>query len=362
MLTREQVYTMLLLRKRGDIFSGHSNDINLIRIISDYGQDPSNDIHVALRLAASGLQHDIDRLVEMVKTDPRLLLQAGNVITRGGVEVIRTTLFEFFLGEGDPDGAKAIEFGFAELSKMKGEDGEFLDGEKERHRQYERYRPHIEALAKQIESKQPTIDVKPLIDILKLAHPADIKAALSKDMTNDSTLCLALRDFRKAIKPKRKTVGMHYDHYTTLMQAFDLLASEWNELSANDTNFDKCRVVWRQIIGILQLEGLPAVDRMGFARAFEDKIRTLNYKYGEANSFPDAPRPGDVDGVAGLTGLGFDEAIFGCSWVAARGGRGGGGGWSWKAHVEQKLRTCRTYTETAAATATTSVRVHNLLK
>ena len=76
-------------------------------------------------------------------------------------------------------------------------------------------------------------------------------------MTNTSTLCLALKEFRKAIKPKRKTVGMHYDHYTTLMQAFDLLASEWKELSANETNYDKCRVVYRQIMGILQLKGYP---------------------------------------------------------------------------------------------------------
>ena len=311
MLTREQVYTMLILRQRGDLFGGQANDINIIRLISDRGQDPNNDIHVALRLAASGIQSDMDILVDMVRANPRLLLQAGNVRTRGGVEVIRTTLFEFFLGEGDPDGAKVIEFGFAELSKMKDKDGVCLDGEKERHRQYERYRPHIEALAKQIESKQPTIDVKPLIDSIKNAKPEDIKAALNKDMTNDSTLCLALKEFRKAIKPKRKTVGMHYDHYTTLMQAFDLLASEWKELSANETNYDKCSVVWRQIIGILQLEGLPAVDRMGFARAFEDKIRTLNYKYDEANSFPDAAVPGDVDGESRRCGVGFDDAIFG---------------------------------------------------
>ena len=97
--------------------------LDVIRYISDFGQDPNNEIHVALRLAASGLQADIDLLVEMVRANPRLLLQAGNVRTRGGVEVIRTTLYEFFLGEGDPDGAKAIEFGFAELSKIKDKDG-----------------------------------------------------------------------------------------------------------------------------------------------------------------------------------------------------------------------------------------------
>lgn len=351
MLTRDQVYTMLLLRKRGDIFAGRIYDVNIIRIISDCGQDPNNDIHVALRLAASGLQEDIDRLVEMVRANPSLLLKAGNVITRGGVEVIRTTLYEFFLGEGDPEAAHAIEFGFELIE----------GGETQRKHQYDRYRPHIEALAKQIESKIPTIDVKPLIDIIKNAEPDDIKAALNKDMTNDSTLCLALKEFRKAIKPKGKFVGMHYDHYTTLMQAFDLLDSEWKELSDNFTNFDKCNLVWRQIIGILQLEGLPTIDRIGFARAFEDKLRTLNYKYDEANSFPDAPRAIDDAEELNLSGLGFDEAIFGGRrdrvWARAAGPARG-----WKTHVEQKLRACGTYAETAAATSTTSDRVHNLLK
>ena len=90
MLTREQVYTMLILRQRGALFGGQANDINIIRLISDRGQDPNNDIHVALRLAASGIQTDMDVLVDMVRANPRLLLHAGNVITRGGVEVIRT--------------------------------------------------------------------------------------------------------------------------------------------------------------------------------------------------------------------------------------------------------------------------------
>ncbi len=336
MQTREQVYSLMMLRKRGDnIFACMPADV--IRSISDTDQNPDNEIHVALRLAASGLQHDIDRLVAIVRENPRLLLQAGNIRTRGGVEVIRTTLYEFFLGEGDPDGAKAIEFGFAELSKLKDPEGVYLNGEKERERQYERYRPHIEALAKQIESKQPTIDVKPLIDTIKKAKAEDIKAALNKDMTHESTLRDALIAFRKAIKPKRKTVGMHYDHYTTLMQAFDLLVSEWNELSANDTNYDKCRLVWRQIIGILQLEGLPAIDRIGFARAFEDKLRTLNYKYDEANSFPDAP-PAVVDGELNLSGLGFDEAIFG---GVPRGRVAVGGSWA-RAGLE---KTCRAKTQ-----------------
>lgn len=49
MLTREQVYCLMMLRTRGDnLFAPVPKDI--IRYLSDFGQDPHNDIHVALRL------------------------------------------------------------------------------------------------------------------------------------------------------------------------------------------------------------------------------------------------------------------------------------------------------------------------
>lgn len=328
MLTRDQVYTMLLLRKREDnIFSVLPDE--LICHISDFGQDPNNEIHRALRLAVSGEEKDMTKLVEMVNANPHLLFQAGNVITRGGVPVIRTTLYEFFLGEGDPDGAKQIEFGFAKIS----------NGENERLRQYERYRPHIEALAKQVESKQPALDLRPLIDIIKHSSPADITAALNKNMQHESALRDALMAFRDAVRPKRVTVGMHYQHYTTLQQALELLDSEWAVLSNNYTDYHKCRLVWRQIIGYLQ-RSLPAVDRFAFARAFEDKERTLNYKY-ENGSFPDALF--DAGGDLALVGVGFDDAVCGrptfsssCRWA-----RGVAAAFS--TYVEQKLQTYRTY-------------------
>ena len=116
MLTREQLYTMLILRNREDnIFSVLPTE--LIDHIGNINNHPDSEINVALRLAASGIEEDMVELVKMVTANPRLLLQAGNVVTRGGVPVMRTMLYEFFLCEGDPDGAKPIEFGFAELSK-----------------------------------------------------------------------------------------------------------------------------------------------------------------------------------------------------------------------------------------------------
>lgn len=280
MLTREQLYTMLLLRNREDnIFSVLPDE--LINHIGNINNHPDSEINVALRLAASAMEEDMVELVKMVTANPRLLLQAGNVVTRGGVPVMRTMLYKFFLCEGDPAGAKRIEFGFAELSKLKDVEGKFIDGEKERLCQYERCRPHIEAWAKQIESKIPTFDLQPLFDIIKQSTPVEIKAALAKDTAHETALRDALVAFRDAVRPKKKTVGMHYEHYTTLQQAFDLLYKEWKELSSNYTNYYKCDLIWRQIIDYLK-ESLPAVDR-------------LQFKYGNGSNPDSRDAEGDLD-------------------------------------------------------------------
>src|SRR3990167_8616031 len=105
MLTREQVYTMLMLRNRENNILSVLPD-ELICQISDFGQDPDSEIAKALRLAADGMEKALNELAAMLDKNPRLLLQAGNVMTRGGQYVKHVTLYEFFLGAGDPDAAK----------------------------------------------------------------------------------------------------------------------------------------------------------------------------------------------------------------------------------------------------------------
>ena len=179
---------------------------------------------------------------------------------------------------------------------------------------------------------------------------------LNKDINHKSPLSDAMCAFRNAVRPKKqKKPGMHYKHYTTLMQAMDLLYDEWKELSNNYTNYDKCDLVWGQIFKYLQIS-LPAVDRFGFARAFDDNERTAKYKY-DNGTFPDAVADNEE-----LPGVGINEAIFG----AARGARRRAlPGWRfrvaalWKTHVEQKHQACRTY---AAAATTASDRTCSLSK
>lgn len=62
MLTREQIYTMLLYREcEGNIFSALPDE--LICHISDMNNNPENEINIALRLADSGLEKDIASLL-----------------------------------------------------------------------------------------------------------------------------------------------------------------------------------------------------------------------------------------------------------------------------------------------------------
>jgi len=91
MITREQIYTMLLLRKRaGNFFSTLPKDC--FNYIINTDSTPESEINVALRLAASGLKKDMANLVGMVKANPRLLLQAGKVVTHAGIFAKHTTL------------------------------------------------------------------------------------------------------------------------------------------------------------------------------------------------------------------------------------------------------------------------------
>ncbi len=286
-----------LCNDRTSFFSLLPTGIDRLVSSVDYDTDPDSEISIALCHAARGTQADIEALVEMVKTNPRILFQAGDVTTRGGVPIKRIKLYEFFLGEGDPDGADKIVFGFEKLKD---------EGEAERERQHERYRPHIEALAKQIETKQPAFDLRPLIKVIKDSTDDEITDALNINdtiltVTRNTPLRKELAKFRRAVQPK--TEGMHYEHYTTLMQAFDLLYNEWKALSNGYKNHSKCDLVWRQVIGYLQ-RSLPAVDRFAFARGFNDADRTVNYKSGK-DSFPNISF-----GCEDLSDLGFDNAIF----------------------------------------------------
>ena len=143
---------MLILNQRKDTFFSKLPP-ELIPYIYDQDQyqDPNSDIAKALHHAAYARQEDVTTLLAMLEANPKLLLQAGNVITPGGDEIRRVTIYEFLLGAGDYELAKKVQDYF---SKIEG-------GEQQRIHQYERYRPHIEGML-----TQKPYDLSPLIDLL----------------------------------------------------------------------------------------------------------------------------------------------------------------------------------------------------
>jgi len=307
MITREQIYTMLMMNKRRDtLFS--VLPIEIIKEISEYGQNPNSDIAKALTHAAYARIEDVDALKKMLDANPSLLLLAGNVQTPGGDELRRVTLYEFLLGAGDDELAGIVQSYFTKID----------NGEQEMIRQYERYRPHIEGIL-----TQKPYDLSPLIELIKKATPEQVTALLNKDMTGDNELCKALSQFRKDWAPKVLTKPcMHYN-YASLQHAFELLDREWDNLyKAGNDNFDKIRLVWRQLIGF-EMRRLPGIDRCVMAQGLyyvidEKEVVSRSYalrEAGMAGSFPVTVTDDSIDGLGGD----FSLDIFGCG--ASRGDR-----------------------------------------
>ncbi|HHM2298112.1 TPA: hypothetical protein ACT9K7_001815 [Legionella pneumophila] len=299
MLSREEVYTMIKLRNRNDtIFS--KLPLEIIREISDFGQNPNSDIAKALHHAAYARQEDVKALLAMLDKNPSLLLQASNVTTPGGDEWKRVTIYEFLLGAGDYELAKQVQEYFSKIEQ----------GEQQRIAQYERYKPHIEGML-----TQKPYDLSPLIELIKKATPEQVAALLKKDMTGDNELCKALSQFRKDWAPKVLTKpGMHYN-YASPQHAFELLDREWANLyKASNDNYDKIRLVWRHLIGF-EMRRLPGIDRCVMAQGLYyviDGKEAVGRSYtlreaGMAGSFPVTTSDDSIDGL----GADFSVDIFG---------------------------------------------------
>jgi hypothetical protein len=291
MITREQIYTMLMMNKRRDtLFSALPKE--LIKKISDYGQNPKSEIATALKHAAFAQKKDVEALLALLDKNPMLLLQAGNVQTPGGDKVRRVTLYEFLLGAGDNELAGIVQGYFDKIDH----------GKQERIRQYERYRPHIEGML-----TQKPYDLLPLIKLIKKATPEQVKALLNKDITDKNDLCNALIQFRKDWAPRVITKPcMHYN-YASLKHAFELLDREWDNLyKANNDNYNKIDLVWKQLIGF-EMRRLPGIDRCVMAQGLyyvieEKKAVARTYTFtngGAAATFPITVADDSIDGLGG---------------------------------------------------------------
>ena len=299
----------------------------------------------ALRHAALATDEDVKALEAMLAANPSLLLISGKVITRGGYVVKDVTIYEFLLGAGDPDFAGKVADYFKKLD----------NGEEERIKQYAKYQPAIYRML-----TQAPYDLTNLINIIKASSAEEITEALQKNWREGSELTNALNEFKEKVSVKTITKPQMHYNYQTLIYACDLFDREWDNLKEGN-NYDKCRLVWRQVIGYLQRD-LPAVDRFAFAQDIYELVenkknfnRETKYVYDKNGSFPDSICSDSSSG-----GLGFDYGIYGGGlWR----GVAGGGDFTRaaaKTYVEQKLQAYKTYA--AAPIINTEPEVCNRLR
>src|SRR3990167_2786308 len=90
MLNRKQFYDLLMFstKRENNLFNRDCFPIDLIREISDF-HDPEADTLV--QLIADGNK---DAAKKMLEANPRLVLQAANVTTMGGLTLKRVTPYE----------------------------------------------------------------------------------------------------------------------------------------------------------------------------------------------------------------------------------------------------------------------------
>lgn len=345
MLIRSQVINMIKGRyDSGSLFSQLPPEI--IRRIK-YSPIPDQDFLDALKHTADGT---LEELRAKLDVNPRLLLQAGSVVTPAGILVCDTTILECAIGAGEDK--EMIEMIKSYFSKLPG-------GKEAIESQLARYRPCIEEL-----QNQKPDDLTWLIDIVKNSSLRDVAAELATgdeyDETYQSLLRDALNQFRKEkLDPKYRVITKPQMHcnYQNLVHAFDIRDREWDNLKEGN-NYDRIYLVEQQIIGFIELVELPAYERYVFARgqaeqAIEGKgiERSLKYKY-SGGEFPCY----DAANIDSHVGVGFDSVIS----IYGGGARGRGaveGVWRpgfYKTYVEEKIQTCRT----CAVTATPTISNH----
>jgi hypothetical protein len=249
MLNRSQIMTLIMMRNReNNIFSKGNLPVEMSNHIiqsGDLAHDPESKIAKLLHYVAYG---DPINVKKMLDQDVRLLLEASNVKDPAGNLILRVTPYECALGAGDDGMAKIIQSYFLLIE----------EGEKEEARQYARYKPYIDNLM-----TQSSYDLTELFNVLKNSNHYEVKAALEFD-EHKSCLQNALDEFRKAFAPRIITEGMHFN-YQNLLNAYLVFMIEFEKLKLYWHNFDKCLLLWRQMIGYIQ-RGLPACDRQAFAQ------------------------------------------------------------------------------------------------
>lgn len=323
MLPRGQMEVLRIMARRTDGLFPLAPE--LVEVIGRVEPEEGSEINQALRYAANATQEDVSALLQMLDENPELLLEAGNVVTPGGLDCRRVTIYEFCLGAGDPKLAIEVQKRFAKLSDP-------ARGKAERERQYALYAPHI----KNMLEEQQAYDFAPLLKALKEATKEDVAAMRKHDMKHPSALRDAILQFRQDHAPTKLLQPQMHHNYASLKQAYKLLNEEWESLlEVGDEPEDKHNLFAVLIIGFLQRR-LPGFDRCFFAQnqsliaGSTPCPRALGFTEKEGNLFDPTP----VDDA--YEDLGFKYFISGarrCESV----GKAGFGLRLWRSTIEKFL-------------------------
>ena len=316
MLTRDKAIAFLIANRRQNgntFFSGRLPPHIMEKIITG-DHAPTNDFQSALHHIAWGHLNEAQLLIENNAHNPWFFLQEGTVKTSCGQIIVSKTLLECAIGEGDIGIIAMIKPYFLQF-----------DGGKDAfEKQVEPYRLCINTMDAQEADALTQHHITKLIDIIKNSSLEEVsnELAIGKnyDWNYKSVLRDALNQFRKdKLAPCNRILVDHRMHcnYANLAYVFKVI-KEWEQLNLYEDNYLKAKLIYRQIIGFIQLIELPTYDRYVFAQgqmyqgerwAKDDEIvRTLHFKYDKGQrkytggEFPHF----DASLVDAHSGLGFD--------------------------------------------------------
>ena len=182
---------------------------------------------------------------------------------------------------------------------------------------------------------QTAFDFTQIVDTISNSSNADVEKALSLELPNNTSLWVALEQFRVAFTKRSNHEAVFNPQH--LIKAFELFDEKYDNWTAEQQD-----LFWRQVIGYVQ-RFLPANIAMDFAQGLYDRVenkvkskRSFNFTYGGGSIFPLV-----LD--SSLVGLGYN--------FAGGGGCGAGGAWGstfldvhvFKTYVKQKQQSWENY-------------------
>lgn len=206
---------------------------------------------------------DIDRVKEILKLNPALLLQCADIEDPAGNRIQRVTPLECALGTGDYKIIVLIGHYFNHLDA----------GEQHQLQQYKPFQPLLEAL--HTGQSKPDFDFDALSETIQMASLDDIQTALHTPMhdnNNQSPLHKQLNTFKQHLSPRIIMHGLHFN-YSNLEKALMIYQSELDPTAHTHIHHRRADLFWEHIIAPLYRQ-LPICDQNAYAKRIDFQMNT----------------------------------------------------------------------------------------